>query len=151
MRSADSRWALWDRKYIPPPDDPNGTYLARLRIVSTPWFGIYIHRIEMPDDDRGPHDHPWTFWSAVLRGGYTESILDTPSDIKRWCVRRRRIGSVHRMPLGRFHQITALDRTPTWTLIACGPKSRRWGFLRPNGVWVDNAVYERAGTPSRSR
>jgi hypothetical protein len=62
-------------------DDPvqgRADYLVRLRIVQTPWFGIYLHDIHEDDGDRDPHNHPWSFLSFVLRGYYTERVYPDP-------------------------------------------------------------------------
>lgn len=46
-------------------------YLIRYSILSTPWFAIKLHNIMMNDDDC-VHDHPWSFLSIILKGGYWE-------------------------------------------------------------------------------
>ncbi len=49
------RWAIWARMTIPCKDGL--LYLTRLRVVATPWFGVYVHDIHEDDGDRDPHDH----------------------------------------------------------------------------------------------
>ncbi len=36
------------------------------------WFGVFLHRMDGPDPGLDFHDHPWSFASLVLRGGYVE-------------------------------------------------------------------------------
>ncbi len=72
------RWAVNDRKIIGTQDNP---MLERWRLLSTPWGGVYVHFIYREDLDRDPHDHPWTFWSMVLRGGYTEEVYTRPGEV----------------------------------------------------------------------
>lgn len=33
---------------------------------------IYLHKFMRSDEDRALHDHPWSFLSIILRGGYFE-------------------------------------------------------------------------------
>lgn len=103
------------------------TYLTRWWIIKTPLGGVALHRMQGPDARDTLHDHPWTFLSVVLRGGYTERRL-RPGDMT---VDEQHI--VTRCNLVRAgvdaHSIRALHRTPTWTLLIVGPVRRTWGFL----------------------
>lgn len=106
-------------------------WLDRLRLVQTPWFGLYLHRIHSPDVDPDPHDHPWMFASLVLAGGYTESVWDS-GNWSSWRVHERRRGSLHRMSTRQAHKITRVDGQ-LWTLVLVGPKVRTWGFWAEDG------------------
>jgi hypothetical protein len=122
------RWALWERFEVPNLDDPAQTYLARLRIVQTPWFALYLHRMDGPDSRPTLHDHPWNFLSVVLRGGYIERRLDpTTMTVDEHRVVRR----WNRMRTHDAHAITSLLRVPTWTLLLVGARRRTWGYLEP--------------------
>lgn len=143
MRSP--QWAFFSRFDIL--DERTGElYLRRWRIVQTPWFGIYLHKIATPDKDRDLHDHPWPFLSIVLRGGYDERIgVDTteaaiaerpPHTVM---VRRRWLSAAFRRSTDA-HRITRLHRTPTWTLVLVGPRRRSWGFYTADG-YVDWKTY----------
>lgn len=103
-------------------------YLRRLRIVQTPFGGIYLHEIREPDKDYDPHDHPFNFVSIILKGGYDE-IAGYPDkwNASSFIIRRLR-GSIHRMPMTKAHRILRLHRSPTWTLVFVGPRHREWGF-----------------------
>lgn len=135
------RWAFMQKMTIP---CENGlVYLARLRIVQTPWFAVYLHDIYEPDGDRDPHDHPWTFWSFVLRGGYTEALhpfphvdssFSTPNVWKRF--------TLHRMGQESAHRITEIQ-PGLKTLIFTGPRTRNWGFHTEDG-FVPWQQYEKA-------
>lgn len=86
-RRIPSRWAFMGGFSITTKDgDP---YLDRLRIVQTPVFGIYLHRVHGPDGQRHPHDHPWWFASVVISGGYVEQVWDDPSALGDWRERER--------------------------------------------------------------
>lgn len=135
------RWALWARMTIP---CENGlVYLARLRIIQTPWFGIYVHDIYEPDADRHPHNHPWSFISIVLRGEYMEMVYDEPTKTPLWhsaCNHHKRF-SIHKMGRKSAHRIIyAGPRLKT--LILVGPRRSNWGFFTEDGYkpWQEYEV-----------
>jgi hypothetical protein len=124
------RWAVWKRMDIR--DRRGERYLLRLRLIDTPWFGVYLHHIEDVDPQPDPHDHPWPFRSLVLRGGYTEKIYMTdPVWGHRKIVtyqRRWLRWSWHKMSAsGVAHRITTVQPR-TVTLVLRGRRCREWGF-----------------------
>lgn len=132
------RWALWKWFDIPSTVNPKLAYLRRLRVVQTPWFGIYVHWINEPDSDRFPHDHPWRFWSLILRGGYVERVWARQGgdfvDLI-W-----ETGSVHSMKPSQAHQISYVTSN-LLTLVFTGPRVREWGFWTDEG-WVHWRKYD---------
>ena len=50
------------------------TFLRRRGIEHLSLGGALLHRLDGPDPGLDLHDHPWTFVSIVLRGGYTEEV-----------------------------------------------------------------------------
>lgn len=136
-----ARWSLLRMFEVPDATEPDRTYLRRLRVAQTPWFGIYVHWIYLPDRDRDPHDHPWPLLSWILRGGYTETV---------WTGRlthsqhRRRRWSLHRVPITVAHSIDSLEPR-TVTLVLVGRRCREWGFWTATG-WVHWKAYDRTGT-----
>lgn len=136
-------WALFKRQDIPDLNDPTQTYLTRWRIVETPLFAIYLHAIRLPDADRHLHDHPWAFWSFILKGGYTEDRPSDLMDFSKECRRKvswRRF-SLHRMGAEGFHAITSLFASPTWSLLLVGRRKRNWGYWVPGKGWVSHEDY----------
>lgn len=121
-------------------------YLARLRIIQTPWFGIYIHDIYEPDGDRDPHNHPWSFISIVLRGHYVERVYSDPSDNpKQFRVKIHTRFSAHRMGRVAAHRI--VEAAPGLkTLILTGPRASGWGFF-VDGKYVPWQEYEQLQRP----
>lgn len=132
-------------------------YLTRWGI-RTRLFSIYVHRFDGPDPGIDLHDHPWTFRSIVLRGGYVEERCRTLWAIQHARVHQRSIARmgfsilgrgtpvarrrfhVNHMPLDTAHKIT--DVIPgTITLVLCGPVRRSWGFYTPFG-YVRHDLYE---------
>lgn len=126
------KWQFCTRFDIPDRADPSVTYLTRWRILQTPWFGIYIHKIYLHDSDVHLHDHPWPFVSLVLRGGYCEQ--------RQTKVIRRGWMSLGFRRSTDLHRIVDLLRRPTWTLLLVGRKRRRWGFQTDSG-WIDYRTY----------
>lgn len=121
-------------------------YLRRYTLLWTPLFRIYIHEILKSDEDRALHDHPWPFVSFILRGGYVEH---RPAGA-RWCWPGRvivhRAADLHRIELrkimsGIYGYVLPVE-IPAWTLVLCGPKCRKWGFMTPLG-WLDADEYAR--------
>lgn len=141
-RSPD--WALFEKFVVPDYSSPeaDGDYMTRWRLIQTPWFGIFLHRFEMPDPRQTLHDHPWAFFSIVLRGGYDEFRRDTHiydpclEDSRTYCYPHS-VKRFSRMPLNSLHFIAKLHRNPTWTLVFVGPRKRIWGYLDRDGKLTD--------------
>lgn len=133
---AKKRWAFLEGFDIGIEGDP---YLDRLRIVQTPWFGVYLHHIHRPDNDRHPHDHPWTFWSLILAGGYRERVWPDKRDSGLWKGRARKRWSFMRMGREAAHMISEIDG-PLWTLVFTGPRRAEWGFWE-DGTFVSWRKY----------
>lgn len=130
-----ARWAFMDTFIIPNLDKPSETYLTRLRIIQTPLFGIYLHRMDGPDSRPTLHCHPWNFRSFVLRGGYIERRLD-PHTLK--VNDHHTIRRYNRVRAFESHSIRTLLRVPTWTLVFVGRRVRTWGYWEPEGLVVTN-------------
>jgi hypothetical protein len=141
-----ARWAFMRRFTIYKND---AIYLDRLRLVQTPCFGVYLHHIEQPDLDRDPHDHPWSFGSLVLRGGYVERFHPYPNVHRDFHVvtRQWRRWSWHRMGTATAHRITSVQ-PGTVTLVFVGRRRRDWGFHTVAGFvpWRDYLHGQAAST-----
>lgn len=126
-----------ERFEVPNLEDPLGPpILTRWRVIQTPMFGIYLHRLGT-SDQRTLHDHPWNFISFVLRGRYDELVdyHNTPESTRhiRWVNVKRAVGT---------HYISQLFRTPTWTLMFVGRRQREWGFTYPDGTWIPHSEFK---------
>lgn len=133
LTSTDGRrWAVWSAYNIMSRSHPDEVQMRRWRVVETPCFGLYVHKIMRPDAERDLHDHPWSFGSLVLVGGYEEELADT------W--RTWRQGSWRRMRPTEPHAIRRLLRAPTWTVVVRGRRQRAWGF-RMDGRFVHHEDY----------
>jgi len=51
-------------------------YLTRTTLFSIRGFRVALHRFHRGDQDEDLHDHPWSFWTFILRGGYFEETPD---------------------------------------------------------------------------
>lgn len=143
-----ARWAFMQVFVIPDVTDPEHKrpYLTRLRIITTPLFGINIHKTHTPDGDSNMHNHPYAFLSIPLIGGYYErwdeyAGLGIMRTLLKTGGANRNFWRWNWMPLDRFHRITHLNRTPSYTLLIHGPRGKRpWGFMTPTG-FVDAETY----------
>ena len=135
------QWSLWSRRVFGMPGDP---YLARRRIIQTPWFGIFVHQIYREDQDRDPHDHPFAFLSLILWRGYTERYWPDKRNLAVSSTRARRWGSLRFIPRRGTHIITRVHcrvpGKPVWTVVFVGRDYDQWGFWTPEG-YVPYQVY----------
>lgn len=129
-------------------------YLIRWTLFSCRWFSIKVHRILISDEDC-LHDHPWSFLSIILSGGYWEHAPDLEEYLKaagitraslyyvsskywyRSCrVKRKWYGpgsilwrphtfSLHRLELEK----------PATTLMITFKRAKEWGFFTKEG-WI---------------
>ena len=130
---SDKRW-FFGRDHI-------GNYMRRF-ILATPWFSIRLHSILRSDVERDLHDHPWSFVSVLLRGGYTEKRPKTVAP----CFAEDLSGietteTTHRSTwYNRWGWRLATDRhrisfvyPDTWSLFIYGPVRQWWGFYTKAG------------------
>lgn len=106
-------------------------YLVRYYYMNLrPFARIVIHKFLRSDID-GLHDHPWSFQTFILSGGYWEISQDGKS----W----RPSGYHGFSSSNHFHKIELDEEKAgedTWTLFLMGPKEKEWGFLDDNDNWV---------------
>lgn len=163
---SEPRWRLLERRDIHAAGDDTGdVYLRRLYLIDCPLFGVMLHNIRRPDQDRALHDHPFSFVSLILRGGYVEElelpdrirqlsrhdeIISATPDENPWALtdgqaifhrrRRHRAGSVLVRPAETLHRITTVA-PDCWTLVVHGRRRRTWGFVEAGGEWTDWRTY----------
>jgi len=136
-REGRRRWGLFQTFVIGRQGNP---MMKRIRLIQTPAFGIYLHLIYREDLDPVPHDHPWTFWRVVLRGGYLEHYFDNPATGP-YILRAQRRWELGQFPTKHAHRIV-LVKPGTVSLVVVGRKERVWGFWAPGEdpgprTWVD--------------
>lgn len=102
-------------------------YLERWSMRLPFGCSIKVHHILRPDDDRCQHNHPWSFWTFVLWGGYIEQVAEhNVRHHMKWLHGAWR-------PHGFRHRIIELPRGHSWTLILVGKTQSTWGFFTQAG------------------
>lgn len=126
-----STYALWRWT------DVDSEYITRLHMLKTRWWAICVHWLNKPDPEPFDHDHPVSFLSIILRGGYTEN--------RNGQVRKHRWFNFVRATQDDRHTITHVEPN-TVTLCFMGPKIREWGYTTPTGwiMWKDYFTAQRA-------
>jgi hypothetical protein len=98
-----------------------------------PW-NAFIHKI-CKSDPTDLHDHPWDYFTLILRGGYWE---ETPNGMF-W----RGPGYFTFRKAKALHRLIIKDG-PCWTFFIHFKKIRDWGFVY-RGSWMDHEKYIKAG------
>lgn len=113
-------------------------HFRRWRILSLPFLSVYIHQIYKPDEDPFLHDHPWNYFSLILKGSYIEQ---TPTSLNTMTP-----GKFVFKKATNFHKIQKV-LAPTVTLFCTGRRLRDWGYNipPPNNTlnWVQHEEYRR--------
>ena len=104
-------------------------------------FNIFVHKFLKSDPD-DMHDHPWPYFTIILKGGYWEWIPVfniRGAKIHEYSVWRRP-GSFRFAGAETYHRIELDPAVTCWTLFVPGRKRRDWGFLVRN-QWVQWQEY----------
>jgi hypothetical protein len=104
-------------------------------------FNIYIHKFLKGDPD-DVHDHPWSYATFILAGGYYEWIPQFNPDGTKSCEIRKWRGPGHFRICkpNSYHRVELKPGVTAWTLFMPGPHKRQWGFLVDN-KWIHNDNY----------
>lgn len=129
------------RRIIDPCYPEGGPLFTRFYLFQCPLFALYVHHFHRSDNDRHVHDHPWSFVTLLLSGGYWENLpkfAEQPDgpQVRVW----RRRGSILWRPAEWQHWVE-IER-PVWTLVLRLRRRREWGFWTAKG-WVDWQTYGR--------
>lgn len=116
---------------------PPGTMIVRVERMSPAFIKYHLdddralHRFVRPEPHAAPHDHPWSFDTTILSGGYVEEVFTfRPDGGWRSELIERHPGSRHRIDADHIHRIVALPRGESWTIIRAGPHERTTRFWR---------------------
>jgi|TARA_B110000503_G_scaffold818_1_gene1103 hypothetical protein len=120
--------------------DSNVPYLVRyylfLKERKNFPFNLTLHKV-LVSDEPTLHDHPWSYATFIIAGGYYEN---TPKG-RFWRgpghFRYRSANDLHFLELDKD---TNGNEIPCWSLFFMGKKAGAWGFLK-NGVWIHNENY----------
>jgi len=104
-------------------------------------FNVFLHKFLKSDPD-DVHDHPWSYFTLILKGGYYEWTPQFDAsgkkigEMARWCGP----GHFRICSAGSFHRIELDPSVECWTVFMPGPQKREWGFLT-RGKWVQHEEY----------
>lgn len=109
-------------------------------------FNVFLHKFLKSDPD-DLHDHPWSYATLILKGGYWEYLPLTDSEgnhlgeIAKW----RGPGHFRISQARSFHRIELDPNITCWTLFMPGKQEREWGFMardeRGRKRWVQHEQY----------
>lgn len=104
-------------------------------------FNAFIHKFHKGDPD-DVHDHPWPYFTLILKGGYWEWIPQFNADGVKTCEigKWRGPGHFRFCSANSFHRIELDPGVTPWTLFMPGPQKQEWGFLVKN-KWIPNGEY----------
>lgn len=99
-------------------------------------FNITLHKV-LVSDEPVLHDHPWSYATFIIKGGYWEN---TPKG-RLWRgpghFRYRKASDTHWLELNKDKNGNEI---PCWSLFFMGRKAGAWGFIK-NGNWIHNKDY----------
>ena len=104
-------------------------------------FNVFLHKFLKSDPD-DLHDHPWPYFTVILKGGYWEWVPqyndqgEKISEIAKW----RAPGHFRFCSAKSFHRIELDPMVTCWTLFMPGPQQREWGFATRKG-WTQHEKY----------
>lgn len=111
------RWAI-------PHDDIGwrdiGEEFTRYNVANNRYFRIFIHQMHAPIAPPKCHDHPWSFVTFIVKGGYWET---TDGENFTW----RAPGSILYRPAAFAHTVkTNPPEHKSWSVVVAGPTVRQW-------------------------
>ena len=115
---------------------PAGTTIMRVERMSPAFVkyhlddGRVLHRFTREEPHVDPHDHPWSFETEILAGGYVEEVFN--HDAKGWRSElvHRHPGETYQVAAEHIHRIVELPTGDCWTLVRAGPHVRETRFFR---------------------
>ena len=114
-------------------------------------FNITLHKV-LKSDEPTLHDHPWSYATLILKGGYWEFIPIRSKEgavvgaTKVWRgpghFRIRKPDDLHWLELEKDAEGNEI---PCWSLFFMGRKQKEWGFVRfvqrEGYRWIHNEKY----------
>lgn len=119
---------------------------------------LLLHRFLPNMLDVAPaHDHPWPFWTFVVRGRYEDMTPCSQcrgagcTDCNHTGVGRTemlRAPTMRHRPANYTH-VTRTDHRGAWTIVLTGRVCRRWGYWRDRQWWWYKDYEKRYGQAMR--
>lgn len=118
--------------------------MIRYYLLKTPWFELYLHQF-MDTDDPLYHDHPWNFYTLIVRGGYHEEMPQSSRLLSPGRLIYRRADHIHRVV------IPDTLRGKVWTLVLTGRRFHAWRFFDRQSLlpYTPQELAERRGAELR--
>lgn len=95
-------------------------------------FNAFLHQFLRSDPD-DLHDHPWPYFTLILKGGYWEWIPKFSSGKEKLIIGETKVwrgpGHFRVCKATSYHRIEVEPTVDCWTLFMPGPQKREWGFL----------------------
>ena len=145
LKFLDLLMTKWERKKLIYDRVDGELYLTRyylfLKERTKFPFNVFLHKFHK-SDDIVLHDHPWPFFTLILKGGYWEwrpqfnKEGQKVGEIAKWCGP----GSFRWASARQYHRVELDPDVTCWTLFCPGPKQRDWGFLVKN-KWIQWEQY----------
>lgn len=125
-----TKMVFFEKRFdVPDYDNPKEASRSRWRLIHTPWFGVYLHKWYKPDPRPTMHNHPWAFFSIILKGSYTEK-RPRSWDKNLWTMRL--ISWFNLVRRKDFHTVSRVD-PGTLSLMFVGRTHQDWGYMTPDG------------------
>lgn len=116
-------------------------HFRRWRILSTPWFSIFVHGIYQRDEDKHLHNHPWDYVSIVLKGTYIEATKNWKPDWSNcWDFTTRGPLSIVSRDAGQYHKVATIVDGPVYSLFFTSSRYNHWGYS-VEGLYVNHRKY----------
>lgn len=107
--------------------EPLGPHFSKYHLA----HGLLVHRFTGAEPDGEPHNHPFSFVSHVLSGGYIEEVFVLHPDGTHTVTRYERLpGTSHDVAAGTVHRLVELLAGECWTMVEPGPWEQKSGFYR---------------------
>lgn len=118
-------------------DEDNKDYMVRYTLCNNSLFSIKVHNLLISDNTTCLHDHPWLFYSLILKGGYWEhtpnvnqhktdltKTFDGNNIVRKWISP----GSFMKRPAHWIHALELPEGQTCWTFVITFKKTKEWGF-----------------------
>ncbi|RMB39418.1 hypothetical protein C8J47_0015 [Sphingomonas sp. PP-F2F-G114-C0414] len=132
---------------------PEGTRIVSVERMSRAFTkyhlddGRALHRFKMEEPHATPHDHPWSFETEILDGGYVEEVFHLdPSGGWHSELVHRIPGKTYHVDAAHIHRIVELPTGECWTLVRAGHHTRETRFWRFGDRVQSRAWHERRWT-----
>lgn len=102
------------------------------RLIQMCGIAARVHEILRSDLGRHPHNHPWSYLTIILKGGYWEHQFDSSGNLvnEKW----HGPGSVLFRRANSWHKLIVPHGQIATTLFITGRKSQTWGFNVDGGT-----------------